>query len=155
MGKYGFLEVLQDELEKNLTYDFEMNWDKKNFSMEVNFILEANNPMNIELTDADGVESSENIIYEDAIIFYNPAKSHFDENDYLAAIPYTDKGLSREFLAYFSEFLQETAHQGLDDLMDFLEDDDAEVFSMVWDEAAFQRGLSALTETIFYKYPRY
>ena len=66
------------------------------------------------MTDAEGVESAENIVYEDAVLFYNPAKSRFDENDYLATIPYGEKGLSREFLAYFAQFLQESADQGLD-----------------------------------------
>ena len=156
MAKYGFLDVLQEELEKNFTYDFEMNWDKKNFAVEVSFILEAENAAGVDLIDEDAVESSENVEFEDAVIFYNPVKSHhFDMEDYLAAIPYPDKGLSREFLAYFAEFLKNTADQGLDDLMDFLADDEAEEFSIQWDAEKFNQGLSVLTETEFFKYPRY
>ena len=155
MAKFGFLDVLEEVLEKGFSYDFEMNWDKRNFAVEISFLLEAENTSGTLLTDAEGVESDENIVYEDAIIFYNPAKSSFDENDYLAAIPYTDKGLSREFLAYFAQFLQESADQGLDDLMDFLADESAEEFSVKWDKEAFESGLSGLSETDFYKYPRY
>lgn len=107
------------------------------------------------MTDAEGVESAENIVYEDAVLFYNPAKSRFDENDYLATIPYGEKGLSREFLAYFAQFLQESADQGLDDLMDFLADEAAEEFSVNWDKEAFENGIADLSETDFYKYPRY
>lgn len=155
MAKFGFLDILQDELEKNFTYDFEMNWDKKNFAVEVSFLLEAENAAGVDLVDADGVESDENIVYEDAVIFYNPVKSHFDTADYLTAIPYTDKGLSAEFLAYFAQFLQETADTGLDDLMDFLADENAEEFAVEWDADSFVSGLSELTETEFFKYPRY
>ncbi|WP_374285933.1 DUF3013 family protein [Lactococcus sp.] len=155
MAKYGFLDVLQDELEKRFTYNFEMNWDKRNFAVEVSFLLEVENTAGVALTDVEGVESAENIEYEDTVIFYNPAKSHFDEEDYLAAIPYTDKGLSAEFLAYFAEFLQDTADQGLDDLMDFLADETAEEFTVNWQVDKFTQGLSELTETEFYKYPRY
>ncbi len=149
------LDVLEEVLEKGFSYDFEMNWDKRNFAVEISFLLEAENTSGTLLTDAEGVESDENIVYEDAIIFYNSAKSSFDENDYLAAIPYTDKGLSREFLTYFAQFLQESADQGLDDLMDFLADESAEEFSVKWDKEAFESGLSGLSETDFYKYPRY
>ena len=147
MAKFGFLDVLEEVLEKGFSYDFEMNWDKRNFAVEISFLLEAENTSGTLLTDAEGVESDENIVYEDAIIFYNPAKSSFDENDYLAAIPYTDKGLSREFLTYFAQFLQESADQGLDDLMDFLADESVEEFSVKWDKEAFESGLSGLSET--------
>lgn len=155
MAKFGFLDILEEELEKGFSYDFEMNWDKRNFAVEVSFLLEVENAAGVDVVDADGVESAENIMYEDAVIFYNPAKSRFDEADYLAAIPYLEKGLSREFLAYFTQFLQETADQGLDELMDFLADDEAEAFSVKWDADRFASGLTALSETEFYKYPRY
>ncbi|MCT1185024.1 DUF3013 family protein [Lactococcus lactis] len=155
MAKFGFLDVLEEVLEKGFTYDFEMNWDKSNFAVEVSFLLEAENSSGALLTDAEGVESAENIVYEDAVLFYNPAKSRFDENDYLATIHYGEKGLSREFLAYFAQFLQESADQGLDDLMDFLADEAAEEFSVNWDKEAFENGIADLSETDFYKYPRY
>lgn len=75
MAKFGFLDVLEEVLEKGFSYDFEMNWDKRNFAVEISFLLEAENTSGTLLTDAEGVESDENIVYEDAIIFYNPAKS--------------------------------------------------------------------------------
>ena len=59
--------------------------------------------------------------------FYNPAKSTVNAEDYLTVIPYLPKkGFSREFLAYFALFLKDTAEVGLDALMDFLEDPEAE-----------------------------
>jgi len=155
MADYGFLDILDQQLDQNFTYDSEMNWDKRNFAVEVSFLLEAENPEGLSLTDADGVESEENILYEDAVLFYNPVKSKFDPEDYLAAIPYPPQGLSEEFLAYFVSFLQETADKGLDDLMDFLSDDEAEEFSLAFDQEAFESGKAALSETKFYKYPRY
>ena len=30
MAKFGFLSVLEEELDKHLDYDFAMDWDKKN-----------------------------------------------------------------------------------------------------------------------------
>ena len=107
------------------------------------------------LTDAEGVESAENIVYEDAVLFYNPAKSRFDENDYLATIPYGEKGLSREFLAYFATFLRDTAELALDDLIDFLADEEAESFEIVWNQEVFEEGKVGLEESTFYPYPRY
>ena len=119
MAKFGFLSVLEEELDKHLDYDFAMDWDKKNHAVEVTFILEAQNSSNVETIDDKGEVSDEDVIFEDYVLFYNPAKSRFDEEDYLVTIPYEPKkGLSREFLAYFAETLNEVATEGLSDLMD-------------------------------------
>lgn len=156
MAKYGFLSVLEEELEKVLTCDFAMDWDKKNHAVEVTFILEAHNASGVETIDADGEPSSEDIVFEDYVLFYNPEKSTFDKEDYLVALPYDPKkGLSREFLAYFAEFLNETVAEGLSDLMDFLEDDSALEFGLSWNAEAFENGRADLVETEFYPYPRY
>jgi hypothetical protein len=154
MANNGFLDILEEELTNNFHYDYEINWDKTHFAVVVSFVLEVENPGGLALVDTDGVENDENLLYEDSLIFYNPVKTEFDEADYLAAIPYDEKGLSREFLHYLVDFLQDTVDEGLSALMDFLEDD-AEEFSINWDAAAFERGDEALVETQFYKYPRY
>ena len=143
MAKFGFLSVLEEELDKHLDYDFAMDWDKKNHAVEVTFILEAQNSGNVETID-------------DYVLFYNPAKSRFDEEDYLVTIPYEPKkGLSREFLAYFAETLNEVATEGVSDLMDFLSDDGPEEFGLVWDKEAFDKGKAQLEEKVFFAYPRY
>lgn len=41
MVKFGFLFVLEEELDKYLNYDFVMDWDKKNYVFEVIFVLEV------------------------------------------------------------------------------------------------------------------
>ncbi|HGD4696369.1 TPA: DUF3013 family protein [Streptococcus agalactiae] len=156
MAKFGFLSVLEEELDKHLQYDFAMDWDKKNHTVEVTFILEAQNSSAIETVDDQGETSSEDIVFEDYVLFYNPVKSRFDAEDYLVTIPYEPKkGLSREFLAYFAETLNEVATEGLSDLMDFLTDDSIEEFGLSWDTDAFENGRSELKETEFYPYPRY
>ena len=88
MAKFGFLSVLEEELDKHLDYDFAMDWDKKNHAVEVTFILEAQNSSNVETIDDKGEVSDEDVIFEDYVLFYNPAKSRFDEEDYLVTIPY-------------------------------------------------------------------
>ena len=136
MAKFGFLSVLEEELDNHLDYDFAMDWDKKNHAVEVTFILEAQNSGNVETIDDKGEVSDEDVIFEDYVLFYNPAKSRFDEEDYLVTIPYEPKkGLSREFLAYF--------------------DDGPEEFGLVWDKEAFDKGKAQLEEKVFFAYPRY
>ena len=111
MSKYGFLDVLEEEMDKVFPFDFEINWDKKN---------------------------------------------HVDEDAYLTAIPYEPKkGLSREFLSYFATFLRDTAELALDELMDFLADEEAESFEIVWNQEVFEEGKVGLEESTFYPYPRY
>lgn len=156
MAKYGFLSVLEEELDKHLDFDFAMDWQKRNHAVEVTFILEAQNADSVETIDDKGEVSSEDIVFEDYVLFYNPQKSQFDADDYLVSIPYEPKkGLSREFLAYFAQFLNDTAAEGLSDLMDFLADDEAEEFAIAWDSAAFDQGRAELKEREFYPYPRY
>lgn len=156
MSKYGFLSLLEAELEKSFDFDFAMNWDKRNHAVEVSFILEVQNSQQIETVDADGQVVAEDIALEEFILFYNPAKTVFDKEDYLVALPYdAKKGLSKEFVAYFVSVLNQVAQAGLDDLMDFLADEEAEEFAMVWPEEAFAQGLANLEERTFYPYPRY
>mgnify|MGYP000845791326 FL=1 len=156
MAKYGFLEILDEEMGKSFPFDYEINWDKKNHAVEVAFLLEVQNPGGIETVDAEGNASAEDIYFEEAVLFYNPVKSRFEAEDYLATLPYEPKkGLSREFLAYFVDFLTQTAESGLDALMDFLADPEAAEFEMAWNSEAFENGRAELTETECYSYPRY
>ena len=155
MAKFGFLSVLDDELNNNFSYDYEINWDKKNHAVELFFLLDAKNAAGISILDEAGTESAEDIVYEDAIIFYNPSKSKVKESEYLISLPYSDKGLSAEFISFFVEYLQGIADDGLDALMDFLADDTAQEFSLSFDEASFNEGVSKLDEVDFHKYPRY
>ncbi|WEV60743.1 DUF3013 family protein [Streptococcaceae bacterium ESL0729] len=155
MAKLDFLDVLDTRLDKNFPYDYQINWDKKKHAVEVAFLLDAENKEGITIVDSDDVESSENIVYEDAVILVNPSKSRVDSEDYLAVIPYGDKGLSLEFLDLLVDYLTEVANKGLDDLMDFLADPEAEEFFLVFDEEDFKQQAGALVETEFYKYPRY
>ncbi len=56
MATYGFLDVLEEELEKNFPFDFEISWDKRNHAVEVSFLLEAQNKLKIReknLSSAD------------------------------------------------------------------------------------------------------
>lgn len=156
MSKYGFLDVLEEAMDKVFPFDFEINWDKKNHAVEVAFLLEAQNTGGVVLVDEAGEESDEDIFFEEAVLFYNPAKSHVEEDAYLTAIPYEPKkGLSREFLAYFATFLRDTAELALDELMDFLADEEAESFEIVWNQEVFEEGKVGLEESTFYPYPRY
>ena len=156
MATYGFLDVLQEELDKNFPFDYEISWDKRNHAVEVSFLLEAQNAAGVEMLDEDGEVSSDDILFEEAVLFYNPAKSRVNAEDYLTVIPYLPKkGFSREFLAYFALFLKDTAEVGLDALMDFLEDSEAEEFVMEWNQEVFEEGKVGLEEGEFYPYPRY
>ncbi|EMB64260.1 DUF3013 family protein [Streptococcus mutans] len=156
MPKYGFLSVLKEEMDKHFHYDYALDWNKKNHAVELSFIIEAQNAAGVETVDDTGQVVSEDLALEEFVLFYNSSKSRFKQEDYLVALPFeAKKGYSREFLAYFADFLNEGADQGLSDLMDFLADEEAVEFAMVWNEEAFENGRAGLEETEFYPYPRY
>lgn len=145
MAKYGFLSVLEEELDKQFHYDFAIDWQKQNHAVELSFVLEVG---------ADQLE--EPVALEEFILFYNPTKTKFDPSDYLVTLPFDPKkGYSREFLAYFADFLTQVADEGLDGIMDFLMDDEQEDFAMSWNAEAFDNGRADMIETDFYPYPRY
>ncbi|MBW3480321.1 DUF3013 family protein [Streptococcus mutans] len=151
-----FLSVLKEEMDKHFHYDYALDWNKKNHAVELSFVLEVQNADSVETIDDKGEVSNEDIIFEDYVLFYNPAKSKFDADDYLVTVPYDPKkGLSREYLAYFAQTLNDVAIQGLDDLMDFLTDETATDFSLEWDTETFDNGRAELEETEYYGYPRY
>lgn len=156
MAKYGFLSVLKEEMDKHFHYDYALDWNKENHAVELSFVLEVQNADSVETIDDKGEVSNEDIIFEDYVLFYNPAKSKFDADDYLVTVPYDPKkGLSREYLAYFAQTLNDVAIQGLDDLMDFLTDETVTDFSLEWDTETFDNGRAELEETEYYGYPRY
>lgn len=156
MAKYGFLSVLEEEMDKHFHYDYALDWNKKNHAVELSFVLEVQNADSVETIDDKGEVSNEDIVFEDYVLFYNPAKSKFDADDYLVTVPYDPKkGLSREYLAYFAQTLNDVAIQGLDDLMDFLTDETVTDFSLEWDTETFDNGRAELEETEYYGYPRY
>ena len=156
MSKYGFLSVLKEEMDKHFHYDYALDWNKKNHAVELSFVLEVQNADSVGTIDDKGEVSNEDIIFEDYVLFYNPAKSKFDADDYLVTVPYDPKkGLSREYLAYFAQTLNDVAIQGLDDLMDFLTDETVTDFSLEWDTETFDNGRAELEETEYYGYPRY
>ncbi|TWS94582.1 DUF3013 family protein [Streptococcus sp. sy018] len=145
MAKYGFLSVLEDEMDKHFHYDYAIDWQKQNHAVELSFILE------VGLADVE-----EPVALEEFVLFYNPEKTKFDAEDYLVALPFEPKkGFSREFLSYFAQYLNQVADEGLDGIMDFLVDDEQEDFVMTWDKETFEKGKTELTETAYYAYPRY
>lgn len=153
MSKYGFLSVLEEQLDKRFSYDFAMDWDKKNHAVEVSFVLEVGLPEGVELAELEGEEA---VALEEFVLFYNPDKSGFDPEDYLVALPFDPKkGLSQEFIAYFADFLQAVADQGMDDLLNFLVDDTAQDFTLAWNAEVFDNGRADLEEKTWHGYPRY
>ena len=87
MAKYGFLEILDEEMGKSFPFDYEINWDKKNHAVEVAFLLEVQNPGGIETIDAEGNASAEDIYFEEAVLFYNSTKQRIGQRTGLSGCP--------------------------------------------------------------------
>ena len=101
MATYGFLDVLEEELEKNFPFDFEISWDKRNHAVEVSFLLEAQNAAGVEMVDEDGEVSSDDILFEEQCFFTILPNQQSMQKTILTVIPYLPK---KVFLAIFSLF---------------------------------------------------
>ncbi|MTD42329.1 DUF3013 family protein [Erwinia sp. CPCC 100877] len=140
MKKATMLTYLDQQLSKKITeYDVALDWDNKNHTIEVVFRLFAENKENEQIDDAAGTVSTEDIIeFEDGVLFYHPEKSSFDEADFLAVIPYEGKkGLKKSLLDGFVDYLNVVLTEGQSDLLDFLADDEQEIFELNWSSEAF------------------
>ena len=115
----------------------------------------------MEIDDAEGVVSEEEIIeFEDGILLFNPQKSHFDEKDYLAVIPYEGKkGIAKSVIDALIEYLNEVLAQGQSDLLDFLDaDDETAVFELNWDNQQLTKLVEEKQQNetdVYLPYPSY
>jgi DNA-3-methyladenine glycosylase len=159
MTKETLITYLDKQLAKKITeYDTAIDWDAKNHTIELVIRLFAENAAGTVIDDAEGVESEEEIIeFEDGILFYNPQKSRFDEEDYLAVIPYEGKkGIQQIVIDGLVDYLQEVLDQGQSDLLDFLsEENEDEFFELQFSEEALDQAIEKYEEKGYLPYPSY
>lgn len=162
MAKKTMVSYLAEELESQLAdYEVGLDWDRKNHSVEIIFRLFAENPAKLQLDDADGVTSEEEVIeFEDGILLVDPKKSKYDPKDYLAVYPYEGKkGLRQGELDALVSYLQEVLDEGMSDLLDFLNspDEGDEIFELKWDREVFRELVAAKIKKAqdYLPYPSY
>ncbi|MGX7030381.1 DUF3013 family protein [Vagococcus zengguangii] len=162
MKKKNMLEFLDKQLEKEMKdYDFAIDWNTKEHTVEVMVVLYAHNNQSVTIADLDGIESEEEVIeFEDAILLAPEGKYQGDPHDYLAVLPYAGKkGMKQGTIEAIAKYLYQVVEQGESDLMDFLQDETQEVFELLWDDAAFaeveQAQLAKSQGQTEWPYPRY
>ncbi len=138
MAKETMLTYLDRQLTKKIPeYDVVLDWDARNHTIELVLRLFAENPNHLQVDDAQGVASEEEIIeFEDGILLFDPQKSSFAEEDFLAVIPYAGKkGIQKALLDALVDYIKEILTEGESDLLDFLNDESEEaVFELVFDQ---------------------
>lgn len=162
MKKTDLLVALEETLVKKLTeFEFALDWDPKNHTIEIVVQLEAQKPETQVIEDTDGTIAEEDVVvFEDGILLYNPEKSAFDPEDYLKTIPYEGKkGLSLAFIEALGNYLVEILTEGQSDLLDFVTDDEVETFELHWSDEAFEQELAKQKtkndQSVFIPYPKY
>lgn len=153
------LYFLEAQLEKYLgNYDFAIDWNTKQHTVEVIAVIYAENKADQVIDDATGVQTEEEIIeFEDSLMLYNPEKFTPDSADYLTTIPYEGKkGMKKAVITALAKYLGEVLTEGESDLLDFLSDNEAEVFELNWNQETFADMLAAANKTTEYiAYPKY
>jgi hypothetical protein len=162
MKKTTMLSYLDQQLTKVLSdYDIAIDWDTKNHTIEVIFRLFAENNEQAAIDDIDGTSSTEEIIeFEDGVLFYNSEKSQFNNEDFLATIPYEGKkGLRKSVANGFVAYLKDVLDEGQGALLDFLADEQAAVFELNWSATAFnsavEQAVQKLDQDEYLPYPSY
>ncbi|MGO3731859.1 MAG: DUF3013 family protein [Vagococcus sp.] len=158
MKKETMLTELERQLEKQLIdIDFAIDWNTKQHSVEVIIVLFAENKEGDTIEDEGGVVTEENVIeFEDAVLFYSQDKEMFDEEDYLAMLPFDrKKGISKAYIQAFAGYLNEVATEGQDDLLDFLSDDSIDVFELKWNDDVFAERIATIDTKQAMPYPKF
>lgn len=160
MKKDNMLTFLEKQLEKHLgDYDFAIDWDTKNHTVEVIAVLYAQNQGSEAIADLDGIETEEEVIeFEDSLLLFDPARGTVvDEEAYLTMIPYEGKkGMQKKVLMTIASYLAQVLTEGESNLMDFLADEQADVFELQWHQETFEQLLAEATgPTEYVPYPKY
>lgn len=161
MKKATMLTYLDQQITKKITeYDVALDWSTKNHSIEIVFRLFAENNSLEQIDDAQGTISEEEIIeFEDGILLYDPEKKSVDEAEYLAVIPYEGKkGIKKSVLDGLVAYLNEVLIEGQRDLLDFLTDEEQELFELKWSEEVFAQAVKKYQEAdddTYIAYPSY
>lgn len=132
------------ETVKTLDFDGDIfvNWNKKDRQFEMELTFYAENKEATLLTDTLGVESTEPVVtFIDEILIYDKNREkNFDEDDYLVCLTYDGKnGWSLAEAKAFVSYLQIVLDNGESDLLDFLTDDEKEIFELVWSEDEYKK----------------
>ena len=161
MAKETLLTYLDEQIEKKLAdFDVAIDWDTRNHTIEVIVRLYAENTNHMAIDDQEGVRSEEEIIeFEDAILLYDDQKAVFDEDDYLAVIPFAGKkGMQQKVIDALITYLPEILVKGQDDLLDFLVSDEESVFELHFSPdyfQALQADMMTAKQERFLPYPSY
>lgn len=158
MAKETILSYLEKQITNKIPeYDIAIEWDTRNHTIELVVRLFAENQLGALIDDAQGVTSEEAIIeFEDGILLYDPKKSKFDQEDYLAVIPFEGKmGLQQAVIDGLVDYLQVILDQGQSDLLDFLTDENTETFELIFLEKEFKLAISKYATQNYLSYPNY
>ena len=159
MAKETMVTYLDNYLNKKIPdYELALDWDTRNHSFEIAFRIYGENKGQIELDDVDGVASEEEIIeFEDAILLVDPEKSTYDSEDFLAVIPYEGKkGMKKQELLGLVDYIKEILDDGQSALLDFLEDEESEVFELNFEKARYEACVAEYAgQEQFIPYPSY
>lgn len=155
----NMLYFLEAQLEKYLgSYDFAIDWNTKNHTVEIIAVLYAENKSDQVIDDATGVQTEEEIIeFEDSLMLYNPDKFVPEKEAYLTTLPYEGKkGMKKTVLTALAKHLGEVLTEGESDLLDFLADDATETFELNWNASVFEEKLAIANQGNDYvTYPKY
>ena len=146
MAKETMLHFLDEQLTKKMSdYEVAIDWDNRNHTIELVFLLFAENKEQWLIDDATGVGSEEEVIeFEDSILLYDPVKSKIDPDDYLACLPYAGKkGMKKSELVGLVHYIKEILDEGQGDLLDFLDQEETDVFELHFDDARYAQIVAA------------
>lgn len=160
--KKNLLNFIETNMEK-LDFDgnLEVSWQKKQHTFTLDLTFYAENKAQEVILDMQEVESDEPIIsFVDSILLYDRTK--FDPKnvqiDYLVCLPFEGKkGWTLAQGKAFFTYLQIVLDNGESDLLDFLNNKEADIFELEWSNEEYEKVLKSIEDgqTKRLLYPQY
>lgn len=160
MKKTDLLAYLDEKMQK-LDFDgnLSLNWDKKQHTFTIGMEFFVENHSIREIIDAENVKSLEPVInfYDEILLYDQTVNLKAESENYLVCLSFDGKkGWTQGKADAFLAVLQKTLDDGESDLLDFVNDENQEVFELKWDSNEFQQKQSDFSsETDRLKYPKF
>lgn len=147
----GYIDSELKDVLPNFKWRLIKNSKKKLIELYVTFCVDTNDT--IQVQDALGQNNEPGKVqFEDVICFYDPAYSHAKPQNYLAAIAFDSNiGIDKGFVDAILRQLNLTTKQGMVELREFLMDDFAGEYELVWNNSNVDTLVKTLQDTGRYK----
>ena len=143
----GYIDRELGEMLPNFKWKIIKNSKKKIIEIFLTFHVETSESAQVQ--DMIGKNNEPGLVqFEDVICFYDPAYAHVKPQNYLASFSMDSyAGIEKGFVDAVLRYLNYTTKKGKVELVEFLENEFADTYTLTWKDSNLQNMIDTLKET--------